>query len=244
MNKKLCALIAFSCFEMASATLRAEVVRPIGLAPGSVYQIIFSTTGITAATSAEISYYNDFVTTRARSAEDIAFAEQIGGPVIHHVSLPAGATWRAVGSTPTVDARDNAPSYGVPIYNTRGELVAASSIYTGSLLTPVRFDEFGSEPNVLFIGTIRTGTDSFGYGVPGLTLGSASGQAVHGAYNLSDERWIDAGTIRTAGGAALYALSGPITYLPEPSGIALVSSALLGLCALAFLVLRKEAGRR
>jgi len=59
--------------------------------------------------------------------------------------------WRAIGSTKNDEARDNALVQG-PVYNTRGEMVAADSadIWDGSLLNPIRYTETGDTPSSNF----------------------------------------------------------------------------------------------
>ena len=103
--------IAIAIFLVAgfgpTTQLSAEVILP-DLPEGSLYQLIFATAGQRDATSTEIANYNAFVTQQAALSS----------------KLPQ-ATWYAVASTSAVDARDNAVTYtDVPIYNTRGELIA------------------------------------------------------------------------------------------------------------------------
>ncbi len=102
--RKLIAAFLGAAFAVISATqLMAAVVPPIGLAPGSQYQLIFVTADAITPGSSNIADYNAFVT-----------AEAALNP-----SLPP-ATWDVVGSTASVDANVNAPSEGVPVYNTQG----------------------------------------------------------------------------------------------------------------------------
>ena len=123
MRKSFVGLSAAAFAAYFSAQLVAQVIPPIGLAPSSQYQLIFSTIDTTTAASSDIDDYNTLVTNEA-----------IAGAT---VGLPANVTWRAVVSTATVNANVNAVSNGLPVYNTAGELVASSSIYAGSLLTAV-----------------------------------------------------------------------------------------------------------
>jgi hypothetical protein len=204
----------------------AGVIPPIGLAPGSQYQVIFVTFDTTTATSSDINDYNAFVTAEA------AFGAANWG-------LP-NATWHAVASTPTSNAIDNAPSVGLPVYNTQGQLVAASSIYTGSLLTPVSYDE-GGFPYGVANAAVWTGTDPFGVALPRFTLGGPGTTAAHGYAGGAGAFWLDQGS---NGGifayAALYALSDPITVpIPEPATLTLLGSALLLLGGFRFLRARR-----
>ncbi|MCB1211118.1 MAG: choice-of-anchor D domain-containing protein, partial [Verrucomicrobiales bacterium] len=83
---------------------------PPGLAVGSVYRLIFVTTGARDATSTDINVYNAFVTDQANAAPALA---------------ALGTTWKAIASTATVYARDNtgtnrAVSTGGPFYGING----------------------------------------------------------------------------------------------------------------------------
>jgi hypothetical protein len=193
--------------------VRATVIPPIGLAPGSPYQLIFVTGDTTAATSADINYYNAFVNNAVIGAD-------IWG-------LPTRVTWHAVVSTSTVNAKDNAPSGGLPVYNTAGQLVAASSIYSGSLLAAVTYNQFGGGYGVEN-AAVWTGSDPFGVGVPGQTLGGPATTAQVGIAGLAGSFWTRDYNAGLSGPLGIYALSDPITVpIPEPATLTLLGSALL-----------------
>src|ERR1700730_10846629 len=117
--RKSVAVFLLAVFAALSATqLMATVIPPIGLAPGSQYQLIFVTGDSITPGSSNIADYNAF-----------AAAEAALSP-----SLPV-ATWHVVGSTASINANVNAPSGDVPVYNTQGiEVASAAGLYTGSLL--------------------------------------------------------------------------------------------------------------
>lgn len=212
MGKTIAALFLAASVTLSCAQLVAAVTPPSGLAPGSKYQLIFLTLGTTTATSSDIDYYNTFVNNEAPAGE--------------FFGLPSGLTWHAVSSTPAVNAKDNAPSGSFPVYNTHGQLVAVSSIYTGSLLTAVVNDETGTGYQV-GNASVWTGSDPFGVGLSGATLGAASGNGVVGFAGGADSFWIDYSTVWQGNDWALYALSDPITFVPEPATLTLLGSALL-----------------
>src|SRR5689334_6429227 len=101
--------ILCSLFAAATAPqIQAEVIPPIGLAPGSQYQLAFVTADTTTATSATEAYYNAFVSAQAAQ----------------NASLPA-TTWSAITSTADgTNASLNAPWLGLPVYDTTGKLTA------------------------------------------------------------------------------------------------------------------------
>ncbi len=100
------AVIGWGALLVAPTVASAQIVTtPVGLSPGDQYRLGFVTITKRDASSSNIADYNDFVTTAANSEPDL---------------LALGATWTAIGSTSTVDARDNTgtnpTSTGVPIY--------------------------------------------------------------------------------------------------------------------------------
>jgi hypothetical protein len=73
-----------------------------------------------------------------------------------------------------------------------------------------------------------TGTDQFGVGLPGLTLGGPGAIAALGVANSATSIWIDFAVTDRSTELALYALSSPITVpIPEPATLTLFGSALL-----------------
>ena len=191
----------------------ASIIPPIGLAPGSEYQLIFVSAGATdvTATNTNISSYNSFVT--AQAALD--------------PSLPS-ATWTIVGSTGTVEAYANAPNLIVdgsylPVYNTQGIEVQGpdfvAGLYSGGdLQSPVQYDQFGRSA----LGTVFTG-------IGGGPLGAIDVVEYGDAYSLRE--WASAGVEPVEYGVttgSVYALSSAITVpTPEPATITLLGSALL-----------------
>ena len=128
--------VAWVAATAFARTAVADAILPTGLAPGSQYQLAFVTADVTSGTSGSESYYNDFVRTQAAPLAAV---------------LPGGTTWSAITSTfdgtNHTDASQNAPTYsGIPIYNSAGELVAASGdqLLTTSLVHPICFDQYGN----------------------------------------------------------------------------------------------------
>ena len=133
--------ISLFCLLGPSAVLEAAPLSaPSDLAAGSSFRFIFLTSGTTTATSTDISDYNTFVQTQASGA------------------TYQGATinWNAIGSTTTVNARDNVGGYGttVPIYLVTG--ISIASNLTTSL-------------GGLWSGTISSAAN---VGINGLTISS------------------------------------------------------------------------
>ena len=76
----------------AFSALTAPITIPTGLNPGDQYRISYVTSTIRDVTSSNIADYNAFVTAAADS-------------VIEPAAL--GTSWTAIGSTASIDARDN-----------------------------------------------------------------------------------------------------------------------------------------
>ncbi len=214
-------LAALAAGLFSTVHLKAAVIPPIGLAPGSQYQLIFVTADPQNALSSDINDYNTFVSNEA--ALGVSFG------------LPS-ASWTAVASTSSVDANVNAPSGALPVYNTAGQLVTAAGvgIYTGALNNLVQFDQFGNFASVAQDTNIWTGSDFQGFGIPGLTLGGG-GSAEVGQLAV-DATWLEfqAQPIveEVAFSRPFYALSGPLTVpTPEPAALTLLGSALAALAA-------------
>ena len=125
----LSAGVALATLATAGAAQAALVVVPTGLAPGDQYRLVFVTDGTRDATSTNINDYNNFVT------------NQVTGSALANALSGAGltTTWKAIGSTASVAARDNTgtnpSSTGVPIYLINGNKVANNNadLWDGSI---------------------------------------------------------------------------------------------------------------
>lgn len=106
LRKTLKTTLAFAGIALAATSAQSAVIGQLGIlqdsangglnpntgvawAPGDTYRLVFVTSTTTTATSTDIGTYNAFV-------QGVANAAGLGS-----------VTWNAVGSTATVDARDN-----------------------------------------------------------------------------------------------------------------------------------------
>jgi len=83
------ALLVLVCCQVAIADI---VISPPGLNIGDQYRLVFVTSGTRNAQSSNIADYNSFVTAQANQ---------------NAVLSALNTTWTVIGSTATVDARDN-----------------------------------------------------------------------------------------------------------------------------------------
>ena len=97
-------------------TLWSTVILP-NVPAGTKYEILFVTLDTTNAASTSIGTYNAFATTEATNS-----------PVLDALTTEHDLKWNAVVSTTTVDAVNNAPDNGIPVYNTQGQLVGWQSM--------------------------------------------------------------------------------------------------------------------
>jgi len=216
-NYRLGLVAVLACSAIASSASQAAVIPPISLAPGSQYQLIFVTAGEKDATSSDIADYNAFVA-----------AEAALNPL-----LPA-TTWHAVASAGGVDAKVNAPSAGIPVYNTQGIEVtsALTGLYfdtTHELFSPVSFDQFGGPNNgLVWTGTESTGSNS-GQGLGRTFAVGGNDSGIVGESSLTTFRWLGSfgADINTPHG--FYALSSTIIVVPEPNSL------VLSICAVVLL---------
>ena len=220
-------LAAIACLD-ASALLAAGVHVPYvpdGLSPGDKYHVVFMSEGGRTATSSDISDYNAFVTSEA---------ERVGA-----ITENWGIDWFAIGSTSTVNARDNAVVSG-PVYMLRevnGDfpivtaLVAndAADMWDGATFVPLTVDQFGNRPST--IPFVWTGSQSNGRrypslgGLPDSPLGASLPRIGRPAPR---DDWLDSGSNSTQIARPLYALSEVLTVVPEPtSSLLLCGSGLL-----------------
>ena len=172
-----------------SAAQAALVVVPTGLAPGAQYRLVFVTAGTRDATSTDINDYNTFVTNEATGGTpgiDTALDTALDAAGFD----PNTITWKAIGSTASVAARDNTgtnpSSTGVPIYLIDGNRVANNNadLWDGSIITPINVTQNDSAPSH---PPIYTGTQTNGNGYN--ELGGGGGYAQIGHLNDTNE-WV------------------------------------------------------
>lgn len=220
MRKVIAFRVAVIALTLPCATQRvtAAIVPPVGLPPGAEYQLVFITLGVTNSSATDISFYNSFVTSEAAQ----------------NPALPS-TTWRAIGSTETIDASVNAPNFVVsgsylPVYNTAGiEVSGAAGLYSGSLISPILYDQFGNS-HADIDPLAWTGSNNFGTKDSLEFLGSTltNHHNVILGSSIDTQNWLFAGDNPSFTLAALYALSGVLTVpVPEPNSWLLALMAIL-----------------
>ncbi len=213
-------LVCASFLVTPLAASAALITVPTSLNPGDHYRLAFVTSTTRDATSSSIADYNTFVNSVASSVP----------------ALAALGPWSAIASTATTDARDNTltnPNVGadasVPIYTLNNSLIDPTNVALWSssgngLLTALNIDETGSlRSNTL----VWTGSTFTGTGSAEAQLGTAN--AREGLDANANSAWIQYLTDTSTLSKSLYAMSGVLTVVPEPSTLALAAFGFMGL---------------
>jgi hypothetical protein len=225
-NMRWVALVVVMVFFLPPTALALPITVPTSLSPGDQYRLAFVTSSERDASSTDIAVYNQFVTDVANSISELA---------------DLNTNWYVIGSTATVDARDNTNTnpdvwVGVPIFllNDTKLVDNNADLWDGSLDRPLNIEETGLAGG----GGVWTGSD-----YDGTAYSDSWGNFPLGAWNVkdgysgyTDNRWIcDVGSGH--GLNRSYALSDTLTVsggepIPEPTTICLMSFGLLGVLAI------------
>ena len=221
-------------FGPSTAHATISLSLPEGI---SRYRIALVTQGVRDATSTLIEDYNDFVRSElTASSLESALA-----------SVGASPEWFVYGSTSAVDAIDNVLSGGgddLPIFNTRGELVASGwsqfLSQSGILSNPIAYDQDGLDYPQSLTSAVLTCTSWNGRS-GGAALGSSFVSGSGDPTLIFDGQWLS--NFANSGYGPdnnypghFYALSSPIIVdvVPECSSVC----ALTIICSVAVAAIR------
>ncbi len=227
MHRIIASLVVFATFAIAPLAASAAIITvPTDLNVGDQYRLAFVTSTTRDATSTDIADYNAFVTALATGVTELN---------------GLGTSWKAIGSTATVDARDNTgtnpSSTGVPVYRLDDTRLADNNadLWDEVLFAPLNTDELGTITTELWVWT---GTYYDGFAADPDELGS--GSPIRGRSDLADA-WMEviSGTPETA--RPLYAMSDVLTVVPEPNTMFLLC---VGATAVVGWQLRRRRRRR
>jgi PEP-CTERM motif len=221
MQKSIVALL-LTAFAVVSPLLvsAAPITVPSGLNLGDQYRLAFVTSTTRNGSSNDIANYNAFVAGVAASVPELA---------------ALGTTWTAIGSTfNLVDARDNTgtnpnTSVGVPIYRLDDMLLALNNadLWDGGLASSLSV----SEMMTVTSDRVWTGTTSSGVANAIAALGPFI-VVEYGLSSSSTSSWLVGGGASPSNLYHLYAVSGVLTVVPEPSTLALAAFGFAALAAL------------
>ena len=210
MFKQMMSLLVLAGLVLALApTAQAAPIVIPGDGYTGPYRLVFATSSHPMADSSRtMTDFNADVTTAAGLITELA---------------ALGATWTCIGSTPTVDARDNSGTNpndetGIPIYTTSGLRIADDNadLWDGSIQNPIMLDDGTSGGNLT--GGQRSYSDYTWTGSNTNGTGASSGDgrqlSTDGNLRVSrggriDSGWISGVSINSADtrGARLYGIS-------------------------------------
>ncbi len=220
--------IAILAVMSLNSCAQAGYVAPSGLSPGDTFRLVFITSGTIDALSSDINVYDRFVSDSAASA---------GLSRINGIDV----SWKAIGSTASVYARNRFAITDAQIFRLDGQKVSdnLTSLWASILYLPINIDEQGNTRNV----RVYTGTSNSSLSVSNDVLGSISPpHTIIGFSGASDSFWIEESHwSQQTTKHSIYAISQELAFqttsVPEPTSAV---PALLSL--LAFLT--KSAKRR
>ncbi len=193
--------LLLACF---AGDLTAQVnLPPADLNPGEAYRVLFVTNGSRDATSANIADYDAFV-----SADASAVAELVA----------LATTWRAIASTPGLNARTHTGTggTGVPVYRPDGTRLADSydrlwGTYSTNLLTTPSITASGHPTTAqrCWTGCRADGTAHN----PSRALGNSSGWAGFGMPAGFSNGWLSSSSRPPGTYLPLYGISDELTVL-------------------------------
>ena len=226
---KTTSLITAGILGAALASQAAIITTPTGLSAGDQYRLVFVTSTLTEATSTDIADYNAFVTLAATGITD--FSGTVEG----------STTWTAIGSTDSVNVLDNTGTtdagtdIGIYLLNDTAIATSYTDLWSGTIAAAINIDEAGATSTA---DLVWTGSNSTG-GTSGNALGEAKVRV--GKAQFATGWWVNRlGIDSTVGGTdieyGMYAMSGVLTVVPEPSSFALLG----GLLSLGFVMVRRR----
>ncbi len=189
-------------------------------AVGDQYRFAFHTSAKTTATSTDINTYNAWV-------QGLADASAL------NIGADDGVIWKIIGSTAEVDARDNTATNptvdgsGVAIFLLDGSTVVANDyedLWDGDIQNPIGITELGTAwTHWPFTGTYKDGTAAPGHPSSFGALGDAGD--VHQGQAGVTTNWIWRQWTGDPGATELpmYAMSEPLSIVPEPATISLLA---------------------
>jgi len=182
-------------------------------AVGDTYRFAFFTSAKTTAESADIATYNTWVQGLANAT------------TAYDIGADDGATWKAIGSTATVDARDNTSTNptvetGHAIFLLDGSTLIASDyadLWDGEIQNIIDLTEQGTvSAHWPFTGTYTDGTSVTGKPTSFSPLGGGSDINQGNSSNVTQWIWRTWTSAPVTQELQMYALSDPLVILSDP----------------------------
>ena len=221
MSARLIKIAIIACVLFTGLTAHASPIKidPID-PPNGPFHFVFVTSGTTTPDSDDIGYYNTFVQNAADNAD---------------IGVQLGLTWRAIISTPFVDAIDNVTDTNYPIYTLDGNLVAsgAADLWDGSIDAAIDYTESGT----ILPGNAWAWTGSLadGHAYAYAEVGGATFITAAGLVANTDDGWIQEVTLSDYETHHIYAIASEpvvltayLSTVPLPPSLLLMASGMIG----------------
>ncbi len=198
------------------ASAHGAVIVPDVLQPGDPYHLVFVTASTRNAESGDIAAYNAFVQTQAALNPSLTGTDD-------------GVTWRVIGSTEDVHARDNA-LVEAPVYLLDGTTLIATgfgNLWNNSIANPIILNQFVA---AITDFKVFTGTEGDGFGIIEDELGNGEApSSAAGRANQFNLNWIRMDSPLQGDQGHFYALSEKLTTpIPEPGMLSLLAMGAIG----------------
>jgi len=219
---RFCVFVALAAVGTSRASAELVLSTPSGLTTGDHFRFIFVTGSTTAATSSDITTYDTFV---RNSVSSLYGNVTYGGSAI--------TNWLAVGSTPTVNAKDHLGGYSsaVSVWLPDGTQVASSldaetgGLWSGTLANKINQYLDGSNKSVTAYPW--TGSTTAGLAFDNGELGGGREPEV-GATNFTDSSWNQFTAFPKSFSNAMYAVSPELTVQAVPTSVPEIDPASFG----------------
>ena len=221
---RLCVLVALAAVGASRASADLVLSTPSGLNTGDHFRFIFVTGSTTAATSSDITTYDTFV---RNSVSSLYGNVTYGGSAI--------TNWLAVGSTPTVNAKNHLGGYSssVSVWLPNGTRVASSldtatgGLWSGTLAHKI--DQYLNGSTLGSSSSTWTGSNGEGLALASYELGASGSFARRGSTDYaSGGGWIYIGLMDKPVSFAMYAVSPELIVQAAPTSVPEIDPASFG----------------
>jgi hypothetical protein len=221
---RFCVLVALAAVGASRASADLVLSTPSGLSAGDHFRFIFVTgsSSSTTGASSDITTYDTFV---RNSVSSLYGNVTYGGSPI--------TNWLAVGSTPTVNAKDHLGGYSssVSVWLPDGTRVASSldtaagGLWSGTLANKINQYLDGSTRET---APLLTGSDNAGLAYTSMELGASGALVRAGLGGVSSSIWVNLVQVGKTQAFGMYAVSPELITQAAPAPVPEIDPASFG----------------